>query len=407
MKLIFKIAWRYITGKKTTNVINIITWMSMLGIAIGTAAMIIVLSIFNGFEGLIDSMSRSTSPDLLVQPIEGKFFDIDQNSLNEIKNLQGIKAVSRTIEEISIFDYKNTQKAGKIKGVDETFKAVTGIDTSLHTGKYILKGGEYDFAIVGRGLAANLGVNLLDDLSPITAYMPLRKKKGVLDKMGKDFKSLNVYPKATFHSGANADIDYVLTNYEFVNKLLGFTDKCSALEIDIDNASEKSVKESMGKILGSNFTIKNRYEQNEEFMKLMNIEKWAAFMIIALVLLIIAFNLVGALWMMVLEKKKDISILSSMGMPQNHVTRIFLVMGAMVVGLGLLIGIIIGISFYFIQDQFGIISVPNGFVMDAYPIKMKLMDIIIVILTVLLIGILGSLLPSYRAGKISTSFRNE
>lgn len=408
MRLTLDIARRYLLGKKSTHAINIISWISILGIAIGTAALIIILSIFNGFEGLLSGLFSSFNPDIKVKVIDGKYFELSDDQMEELLEVEGIIAISKTVEEIAIFDYKDVQKAGIIKGVDDQYLKATAMDSTIRMGQYKTYENGINYGLLGRGLSINLGVSIYDKLTPITVYMPLRKKTSIINQLGKEFKTMSVYPNATFSAGSDVDVQYLISNFEFVNELLSQKDKISALEIRMeDGYNEKAVRASIHSILGEGYDIENRYQQDEEYLKIMNIERWISFLIATLILLIIAFNMVGSLWMMVLEKKRDISILQSMGFTRKKILSLFLVEGMLISLSGLVLGIILAIIFYILQINYGIVGVPTGFMIDAYPIQLKFTDFIIVVFTVMSIGFLASLLPSYHASKISSYVREE
>lgn len=404
MKLIFSIAARYLFGKKSTNAINIITWISIIGMSIGTAALILILSVFNGFESLLTGMLSNFNPDVKVTLAEGKYLSKDSIDVKAINQIEGIEHLAFTLEETSFFVYKGSQEVGTIKGVDDDFMKVTGLDTSLITGGAQF-GIETEYGIFGSGMSMKLSINPSDGFTPVTAYMPSRESKGPL---AKDFNGLSFYPSGTFSVGSDVDQQFVLVNYDAVNTLLNLEDHFSAIEIKLKNgASEKKVQQALTTFLGPRFKVSNRYQQDEGFLKIMNIEKWISYMIACLTLLIIAFNLVGSLWMIVLEKKKDIAILKSMGLTKNGIQKIFLTLGLLISSIGLIVGFILGIILYWLQKDYGIVSIPDGFMIDAYPIEMRAMDFIIVFITVAIIGYIASLLPSYRAGKVSAFVRQE
>ncbi len=404
MKLILTIAARYLFGKKTTNAINIITWISIIGMSIGTAALILILSVFNGFESLLSGMLSNFNPDIKITLAEGKYISKDSIDAENIKKIAGIERIAFTLEETSFFDYKGSQEVGIIKGVDDDFMKVTGLDTSLITGAAKF-GQETEFGIFGSGMNTKLSVNPSDGFTPATSYMPSIESKGPL---AKDFTALQFYPSGTFSVGSDVDMQYVLVSYNAVNNLLHLDNHFSALEIKLNpGASEKKVLASLKALTGDKFIIKNRYQQDEGFLKIMNIEKWISYLIACLTLLIIAFNLVGSLWMIVLEKKKDIAILKSMGLTKSGIKSIFLSLGLLISVIGLLVGFILGIILYWMQKEYGLISVPDGFMIDAYPIEMRWPDFLIVTITVIVIGFIASLLPSLRAGQISAFVRQE
>jgi lipoprotein-releasing system permease protein len=404
MRLIFSIAARYLFGKKSTNAINIITWISIIGMSIGTAALILILSVFNGFESLLTGMLSNFNPDIKVTLVEGKYAPRDSIDIQKIKQIQGIEHISFTLEETSFFVYKGSQEVGIIKGVDDEFMKVTGLDTSLISGSAQF-GKDIEYGILGSGMNIKLSVNESDGFTPISAYMPTREARGPLVK---EFNGLSFYPSGTFSVGSDVDQQYVLVNYEAVNRLLNLENHFSAIEFKLQaKASEKKVMNSLSELLGPGYKVSNRYQQDEGFLKIMNIEKWISYMIACLTLLIIAFNLVGSLWMIVLEKKKDIAILKSMGLTKSGIQKIFLALGLLISFIGLIVGFILGILLYWLQKEYGIVSIPDGFMIDSYPIEMRGIDFIIVAITVAFIGYFASLLPSIRASKVSAFVRQE
>lgn len=405
MPLAFQIAKRYLFGDKSSSAINWITGISVLGMSIGTAALILILSVFNGFEGLIAGLLNDFNPDLKVTPIEGKFFSLNDEELASLKKIDGIHSVSRTIEEIAFFEYKGSQIVGAVKGVDEDFLKVSQLDSAIHFGKYTLRDNGINYGVVGARLYNQLSINQRDALTPVKVHMPVRKKKGLIKK---DYKTMSIYPSSVFSVQSEKEDQFMISSLEFASKLLDKKNEVSALEIKMDGSvSESAIRKDIAALLGPTLEIKNRYQQDEAFLKLMNIEKWISFLITSLTLFIVAFNLVGSLWMIVLDKKKDISILKTLGYNPKDIKNIFITEGLLITGLGIIIGISIAVTLYLLQTYFGIVPVPAGFIIDAYPIQLKGMDFLVVIITVLIIGYLASILPSNRAARISPYLRHE
>ena len=405
MNLPFEIARRYLFGTKSTNAINLITGISVFGLSIGTAALILILSVFNGFESLLSGLLNDFNPDIKVTPQEGKFFELDDSLYLGLTQIEGVEVVSRTIQEIAFFEYNNVQEVGEIKGVDENFSRVTRVDSTMRKGKFVLKERGINYGVLGMGLSNKLGVNLNDGITAMKVYMPLRKKKGPL---GKDFKYMMLQPSGAFSVQSDNDARYAICSIDFASKLLGTKTKISAVEIKMtQNADEDDVRKSIVNVLGDNFEIRNRYQQDEAFLKIMNIEKWVSYLIVSLMLFIIAFNLIGALWMIVLEKKEDIGILRALGFTADKIRQLFLIEGALMCVLGLVMGIILALILYCCQKYFGLISIPEGFIINAYPIEIKLSDFVIVSFTVLILGLLASILPARRAANIATFTKNQ
>ncbi len=407
MLLSLRIAKRYLFGKKTTNAINIITGISVFGITLGTAALILILSVFNGFESLLSGIFDAFNPDLKVEPITGKHFQISDEDLAEIKSIDGVLHVSRTVEEIALFEYNKVQEIGVIKGVDEEFLHVTRIDTTLtpNTGKYLLRKGNIFYGIFSFDLASRLTLNTHDKINEVKVYMPL--SKSILPG-SREWKIKNIYPGAVYMLKNSDGYQYVLASYELVNNLLQSKNTNSFLEFKLsDTADEAFVRNGIQQVLGSNFKIKNKYEQEETYLKIIKIEKWIAFLIVSLTMVLIIFNLIGSLWMIVLDKRKDFSILKALGYQSKDIRNIVLSEGFIICVLGIILGIILALIIYQIQINMGVISVSDFFMMDAYPVKLKINDFILVACTVLLIGLLASTIPAKRASKITAYVRDE
>jgi len=399
------IAWRYILGKKSFQAINIITGISMFGIAIGAAALLLILSVFNGFEDLLKSLYNSIYTDLKVYPAEGKYFNPDSTDLATIKAWPEIKALSLTLEETALIEYEGSQDICKLKGVDGEFRNVTEIDSVLLDGDFLLKQGDVDMAIMGAGLASRLNVNFQNPFALLSIYMPNRKQRGPLDKA---FAVQYAYPIGRFSIKQDYDYQYVFVSLDFIRSLVDSPDAASGIEIRLNpGADPEVIKEKLKAVFNTPVNINNKDEQNAAFFKLMNIEKWISFAVVTLTLIIVSFNLVSALWMIVLDKKKDISILQSMGSSPKDVRKIFMRSGWMICFLGLAIGIILAVGFYVLQKQFGIVPIPEGFVVDSYPIELRAIDILIVGVTVFIIGTLAAYMPARKASRIAAYIRKE
>lgn len=405
MKLSLAIARRYLFGKKSTNAINIISWISVSGVAIGTAALFLILSVFNGFESLISGLFNSFNPDLIVTPYEGKVFDDDPEIYAKLAALDGIEIISKTIEEIVLFQYDKIQEVGQIKGVDENFNAVTAIDSTIRKGAFVLNRKGTNYGVAGVGMANKLGLSIEEGFTPINAYIP---RLNSFSPFSKKYNSSYLYPSGTFSVQTEQDYSTIIADLTFVQKLREEEGKIGAYEIKVDEAYDQvELRLEMTEILGDSFVIKNRFEQDEVFLKLMNIEKWVSFTLAGFAFILIAFNLVGCLWMIVLDKRKDISILKSMGFTSNNVQLLFLIEGLLICLLGILIGLTVSFILYFLQKQFGIIGIPEGFIIDAYPAEIKWTDLVVVSFTVLIIGFLASIPGSIRAKKVKPYFREE
>ena len=390
-------------GKK--NAVHVISRISVLGISVGTAALILVLSVFNGFEDLIISLFDAFNPDVKVTIAEGKTFQPDSSQMAQLEALTEVEAISETIEEVAFFEYEGSQNFGIVKGVDKHFKTVSNVDSNLIRGMYGLKKGETYFAVLGSGMEYKLVVNVENRLNTLNIYMPKRQRTPTLANA---FKKRFVYPLGTFAIQQEFDDQFVLVDLDFARELLSYENEVSALEIKFaDNVNESKAISKIREIMGEEYEVKNRYQQNEAFFKLMNVEKWIGFAVLSFTLLLVSFNMVGALWMLVLEKKKDIAILKSMGTLESRIQKIFLYKGLLLALIGGFVGVYIALIFYFFQQQFSIIQLAGSanLLVDAYPISLRSSDFLLVFLTVVFIGLFAAWLPSIRAKKISPMVR--
>ncbi len=404
MSLPLHIAKRYLFSKKSTNAINIISYISIFGLSIGTAALVLVLSVFNGFEDLLSGLFSNFNPDIKVEILKGKSFFPNQDEIKKIESLDNVYAVSQTLEEIAIFKYNGSQDFGSIKGVDQHFTEVTAVDTTLKEGAFLLYKDSINFAVLGAGMRNKLSVNIEDEFSPLTVYTRKKKKKTSLIP-GSSLNKMSLYPAGTFSIHQDVNNQYIISSLEFAQSLLG-SKNITAYEIKVKDESKLAQTVSnVEAILGTNFSVKNRFKQDEAFLKIMNIEKWISFAIVSLTLLLVAFNLIGALWMIVLEKKKDISILKSMGAENTAIRNIFLWEGIMLCIIGMLSGFALAILIFIVQKTLGIVPIPEGFIVSAYPISMRFTDFLAVGVTVLIIGLLASIPPALRAQRVPEMIR--
>ena len=296
----------------------------MFGLAIGTAALVLVLSVFNGFEDLISGLFSNFNPDIKIEVVEGKSFIPNEDKIKQISSLDNVQAVSKTLEEVAIFKYSGSQDFGIIKGVDDQYVAVTAIDTTLREGSFLLQKDSISYAVLGSGMRNKLAVHVDDEFSSLTVYTAKKKKSRSSIIPGSALNKKLIYPSGVFSIHLDVNNQYILSSLEFAQSLLN-TKKISALEVKVKDEDElASVVSAIEEIMGQEFTVKNRFRQDEAFLKVMNIEKWMSFAIVSLTLLLIAFNLIGALWMIVLEKKKDIALLKAMGTEDYKIRNIFL-----------------------------------------------------------------------------------
>jgi len=410
MRLAFWIALRYIFSKKSTNAIHLISAISVFGIGLGSMALLVIMSVFNGFEELLQSLMNSFKPELLVSPIAGKVFSPEEEQILRLQDHPDILALSQTLEEIALFEYEGRQNLGSLKGVDPSFWEVLSLDTCIERGKRPLP---KDFAddsqpvgLLGATLEHTLGVRALQD-RPVKIFMPKRELKKYTATTGEPFRKRNFYPGAIY---AVRQIDYdnmAILPLAFVQDVLAYkAGEISALELRLrPGANEQSVQAAVQEIMGPNFKVQNRYQQDEAFYKITNMEKWVGFLIFAFTLLLVAFNMVGALWMLVLEKKADIAHLQAMGAQKSLLRNIFLAEGFLLSAFGLVGGCLMAILLCVLQQEFGLVALEgagSNFVVQSYPVSMRLSDFLIVIITVVTIGTGAAYLPALLASRISS-----
>ncbi len=405
MALAWRIARRYLFSRKSTNAIHIITGIAVFGVAVGAAALLLVLSVFNGFEDLITGMYNSFNPDLKVISVQGKTFQADSATLARLRMAPGIQYVSCTLEEVAFFEYKNSQDFGTLKGVDSNYIKVSRVDSMVREGGYALESDGRFYAVLGLGMRNKLNVNVDDVFAPLSVYMPKRQETAMLEQQ---FRKRLIYPAGTFVIQQEFDNKYVITDLKATRELLGYEEEVSALEMKVaPGASPALVQKAVQELMGPGFEVKNRFQQEETFMRLMQVEKWLSFAIVSLMMLMVSFNLIGALWMIVLEKQPDISILKSMGATDKLVRNIFLRQGLLLCIIGIGLGFALAAGVYAAQKYFGIVSIPGNLVIESYPISMRLSDLPVVAATVLGIGLLASLPPAMRAVRVPALFREE
>ncbi len=401
-KLPFFIAKRYLFSKKSHNIINIISGISVVGVTVGTMALVIVLSVFNGFESLIVSLFNSFNPALSISVKEGKTFHFDDFPADSIKNIPGVFVITQVIEENAMLKYRNKQFIATIKGVSPEFEAMSGLDTMLIDGNFSLKTQNQSHIILGAGVAYYLHASLSDPANPITVFVP-RREGNIGMSLEKAFNSRSIFPSAIFSIQQDFDVKYAVVPIDFARELLDYDDEVTAIELGLTaGADNDKIQKEIRNILGEKYLVKNRFEQQVLLYKIMKSEKWAIFFILTFILIIATFNVIGSLTMLILDKKKDIAILHSMGAGKQLIKRIFLIEGVMISVGGAVTGLILGGLISLLQQKFGFIGLGNGtgtFVVDAYPVKIIFSDFILVFITVISIGLIAAWYPVNQLSK--------
>jgi len=395
MNLPFFIAKRYILSKKSTNVINIISGISIIGVMVGTMALIIVLSVFNGFDNLIKALFSSFDPDLKITVVEGKTFNADSVIFHKVRELDNVVEFVEVLEENAFLIYDDKNDIATIMGVTDNFSKMNGIDTMMYAGDFILKDNQRSYAIVGYGVAYNLSIGLNFE-SSLNIWIPKRNEK-VTFEADKAFNSRYIIPKGIFSVQQEYDSKYIIVPIDFAREILEYKNNdVTSIQLKINSTENANrIKKQIEEIVGNKFEVKNRYQQHEMLYKIMKSEKWAIFLILSFILLILSFNVIGSLTMLIIDKKKDIIILKNIGASDKLVKSIFVLEGWLISIIGAIIGLILGASICFVQQKFGIIQFPGGgtFIVNAYPVQMKLLDFIYILITVLTIGFLVAWYP--------------
>ena len=395
MNLSFYIAKRYLFSKKRTNLINIISAISVVGMAIGTMGLIIGLSGFNGFDSLIKSLFSSFDPDLKITLVEGKSFSVKNQDFDAIRKMKDVLFFTEVVEENALLRYENRQVLAMIKGVSDDYNLMTGLDTMIVDGEFKLREGERQYAVIGQGVAYDLsaGINLVN---PISIYVPQKGRSSGLSIEG-SFNQGYIYPSGIFSVQQELDSKYVIVPVEFARKIFEMEGKVNSVELKLkDGADVKSGRKAIAAQLGNRFVVKNRYQQHDYLYKTMQGEKYAVYLILILILIIASFNIIGSLTMLIIDKKEDIGILQSMGADKQLIRNIFLFEGWSVSILGAVIGTVAGIAICQAQIAFGLVKLQGGggsFIIDAYPMTIIPLDILLIFCSVVTIGFLAAWFP--------------
>jgi lipoprotein-releasing system permease protein len=394
------IAKRYLFSKKSHNIINIISGISIIGFMVGTTALIIVLSVFNGFESVVVKLFNTFNPEIQVTAKEGKTFNIATLPVDKIKQIPGVVYMTDAIEENALIKYKDKQFIATIKGVSPDYQKLSGIDTMIAEGKFVLQRDSNNYAVVGQGVAYNLGIKLNDYLNPLEIYVPRRESN--FSNPLEAFNSEVTFPSGIFSVQQDYDIKYVIIPLRFARKLLNYDNEVTSEEIGLaPNANWNKIQEQIITIAGDKFSVKNRFQQQELLYKIMKSEKWAIILILSFILLIATFNVIGTLTMLILDKKKDIAILWSMGADRKLIRRIFFAEGMMITFVGALSGLALGAIICWLQQHYGFVRMPDSgsFVITAYPVHMQALDFIYVLLIDVVIGVVTSWYPVRQISK--------
>lgn len=404
MRFELKIAWRYLFAKKSHNAINIVSGVSAGGVCVATAALVCVLSVMNGFNRVIERLFSEFDPELLVLPAEGKYFSLTDAPWEALPD---VAVCSPVVQETAMVEYKDHQVPARIMGVSDNFSSLTHIDSILTDGEFLVWDGGFDRCVMGRGLAATVGINA-HFVGGVHIYAPKRRGKVNMLRPDQALNKETVFIAGTF---AVNQVDYddhlCLVSIDCARRLFDYADdEVTAVELRLEEGCDKkAAKRQIRKLLGDGYQVLDRYEQQADFFRIALIEKLLCALLLAFILMIASFNILGSLSMLMLEKKDDIAVFAHLGASSEQIRRIFLFEGWMISALGAAIGLVLGLAICLLQQEFGLLKLGNGFeyVLSAYPVSVEALDILVIILIVLLIGFLAAWYPTrhLRAERIS------
>ena len=399
----FLFAWRYFRSPKSTNAINIIAWISVLAIAVGTAALIVVLSVFNGFEDLVKNLYSDFYSDIRIAPAKGKFFQLNPQQLKDIRLTAGVRNASLVVEEKAVLMNGDNTSGNSttiiyVKGVDENYTGVNSLSKHIERGSYNLGTANTPRLVLGAGLQNAVGADPGNPQSDLTLYLPNRNAKNYNSLDALNVANVNI--SGSFRVQQEFDNKYAFTNLPFLQYMLNLqANEYSSVEIAATNPINIPItKDRLQKILGSGFSVLTRDEQNQSLFSAMQVERWVIYGILTLILLVASFNMVGALTMLVLEKQKDIAVLKAMGAGNALIQNIFLSEGFVLAGVGGISGMLLALLICLAQLQFKLVKLQGGtFIIDYYPVKIVPQDFLLVALTVFIVAILAAFVPARKA----------
>jgi lipoprotein-releasing system permease protein len=398
------IARRYFLSKKKRNIISIISNISMIGVAVGTMALVIVLSVFNGLEDLVRTLYGKSDPDLLVTAVEGKSFPVNTLMLDGLRRLQGVGLLTEVIEDNALLQYHDRQMVVKMKGVSENYYTQSRIDSAIVEGDHrLLRGGDEPYALLGAGVQHELSIALNNRFAPLHLLYPRNTGKKTLSMNPETaFNEQSILAGGVFLIEQHMDDSYVFVPLEFAQSLLNYGNRRTALEVNVgDEHDIQEVKDAVKKQLGAKFKVLDSDEQHVSLLKAIKVEKMFVFITFAFILLIASLNIFFSLSMLVIDKRKDVAILLAMGATPRNIRRIFLLEGAIVAFVGAFTGLALGVAICWAQQTFHIVSMGMATsVVDSYPVKMQFSDIVLTGLAIIVITLIVSVRPALNAASI-------
>jgi lipoprotein-releasing system permease protein len=399
MNFPFYIARRYLFSKKSTHAINVISAISVIGVAVASMALVVTLSVFNGFHDMVANLFTQMDPQLKVTPVKGKTAPADDPILMKIRQLPEVEVATECLEDQALASYQDRQLMVKVKGVQDNFDSLTHIREILDgEGTFELHAADMNYGIPGLGVAYQLGLGYKFD-TPLKIYAP--KREGQLDMANptEGFVEDELFSPGVIFSVKQGKYDknYILTSLQFTRNLFAQDGMLSSLELRLKPGSDfEAVKQQMRQLAGNKYNVLDRYEQQEDTFRIMKIEKFIAYVFLTFILMIACFNIIGSLSMLIIDKKDDVVTLRNLGASDHHITRIFLFEGRMISVIGAVIGIAVGLLLCWIQQQYGVVrlgSSEGAFIVDAYPVSVHPQDIVIILLTVIVVGFLSVWYP--------------
>lgn len=395
MNLSAFVARRYLFSKKSHNIINIISAISLVGVMVCTMALIIVLSVFNGFDSLIKSMFSNFDPDIKITPAQGKVFDPQTDTLRRISQLNYVDCVCETLEENVLLEYDKHMQPATLKGVSEQYSRLTGIDTTIISGEFVLNNGRRQMAVLGAGLAYYLSVNV-NFISSIRIYVPKRNGRISMNPE-RAFSNSYIFPSGIFAIQQEIDNRYMIVPIDFARNLLDYSTQVSALELKLKPGTDRDrARDEISAMVGSDYVVRTQYQQHEMLYKVMKSEKFAIFLILTFILIIGSFNMIGSLSMLIIDKKNDIATLNSLGFDRKGIQRIFIYEGWIISIGGAILGLLLGLLVCWLQQTYGFLKLDSmgTFVVSNYPVKIVWTDLLLALATVVVIGLLASWYPN-------------
>ena len=401
MNFPFYIAKRYLFSKKSHNAINVISAVSVCGVALATLALVCTLSVFNGFQDLVATMFTAFDPELKITAVSGKVFDGQDERIQSLRQLPEIEVFSESLEDNAMVQYKGRQAMVIVKGVEDNFDRLTPIDSILYgRGELVLHDEVVDYAIPGIELVSVLGTGIRF-LDPLEVFAPKRGSRINVASPASSFNSDYLHSSGLVFAvnQQKYDASYILTSLAFARNLFQYDTEVSSVDLKLKEGSNiYKVQENISQLLGEDFRVQNRYEQQADTFRIMEVEKLISYLFLSFILLIACFNVIGSLSMLIIDKRADVVTLRNLGANDETIKRIFLLEGCLISFMGALVGVVLGVALCLVQQEFGLISLGSGdsagaFVIDAYPVSVHIGDVVLVLCTVLLVGYLSVLYP--------------